>query len=121
MIELTTELEQKILDALMVGKSMRNIALMPDMPSRTTMLRWLATNQDFSAKCARAREIQADEMDDRILEAAESCDEGNYQSTKVKISAYQWRASKLAPKKYGDKQEIEHTGKVTLENIVADL
>jgi hypothetical protein len=29
-------------------------------------------------------------------------------SDRVKISAYQWRASKLAPKVYGDK--VQHTG-----------
>jgi hypothetical protein len=68
----------------------------------------MADNKDFEAKCARAREMQADLMDDKIIEAAEACDEENYQSTKVKISAYQWRASKLAPKKYGDK--LAHTG-----------
>jgi hypothetical protein len=111
MIRLTEELEQKILDALMDGKSMRQIADTEGMPSRSTMLRWMADESiDFGAKCARARELQAEVMDDMVLDAAKACDESNYQSTKVKISAYQWRASKLAPKKYGDKVQQEVTG-----------
>lgn len=113
MFEYTEEIAERITDLLMDGRSMRKIGAMEGMPSRSTMLRWLANNPDFEAKCARARLIQADEMDDRILDAAEACDEGNYQSTKVKISAYQWRAMKLAPKKYGDRVTQEHTGEVT--------
>lgn len=64
---------------------------------------WLAQHEDFRTRCAGAREMQAEVMDDRILAVADSCDESNAHSSKVKISAYQWRASKLAPKKYGDK------------------
>jgi hypothetical protein len=104
------ELADRICDLMMDGKSMRKVAAMETMPDRSTMLRWLVAHPDFAAKCARAREIQADLMDDRVLETAELCDESNCHSSKVKISAYQWRASKLAPKKYGDKQSLEHSG-----------
>jgi hypothetical protein len=107
---LTPELIDSICDELTIGKSMRQICEEEGFPDRRTVLRWLAENQDFASRCARAREMQADLMDDKILEAAESCDEENYQSTKVKISAYQWRASKLAPKKYGERIQAEHTG-----------
>lgn len=99
---------EKICERLIEGESMRQICQSEGFPSRASVLRWMADNKDFEAKCARAREMQADLMDDKIIEAAEACDEENYQSTKVKISAYQWRASKLAPKKYGDK--LAHTG-----------
>jgi hypothetical protein len=54
--------------------------------------------------------MQADLMDDKILDEAEACDEDNYQAAKVRIAAYQWRASKLAPKKYGDKIQAEVGG-----------
>lgn len=64
----------------------------------------------FAAKCARAREAQADLMDERILEVADNCTPETAQADRVKISAYQWRASKLAPKKYGDKVVNEHSG-----------
>jgi membrane protein implicated in regulation of membrane protease activity len=83
----------------------------------------LTEKPGFEAKCTRARGLQADLMDDKILEAAEACNEDNYQSTKVKISAYQWRASKLAPKKYGERVDVEHAGglSLTVEHIGAGM
>jgi len=73
------------------------------MPDRSTVIRWMNTDADFASKCERAREEQADLMDDMILEVANACTNDTAHADKVKISAYQWRASKLKPKKYGDK------------------
>ena len=101
---------EQICDRLIEGESMRQICATDGFPSRSSLLRWMADDESFEAKCARARTMQADLMDDKILETAESCTEANCQSSKVKISAYQWRASKLAPKKYGDKVSAELTG-----------
>jgi hypothetical protein len=108
MWEYTQELADKICERLMEGESMVKICKSQGMPSRSTILRWMNDLPEFEAKCARARVMQADLMDDLILDIAENCDEENYQSSKVKLSAYQWRASKLAPKKYGD--SLKHTG-----------
>ena len=114
MIELTAELMEAISDGLMDGKSMRQIAAEPGMPSRSTMLRWLSTNPEFEAKCARSWEIQAHTMAEKVLETADACGEDNAHAAKVKISAYQWRAAKLLPKKYGDRITQEHTGEVSM-------
>lgn len=96
-------LSDAICDRIIEGESLRRICSAADMPNRSTVLRWLDEHQEFAAKYARARELQADYMDDMILEAAEATDEGNASAQRVKIGAYQWRASKLKPKKYGDK------------------
>lgn len=104
----TPELGDAICELLMEGKSLVKACSSDAMPSRSTVLRWQNSNPDFEAKCARARLMQADLMDDKILDEAEACTEDNYQSAKVKIAAYQWRAAKLAPKKYSDK--TLHTG-----------
>lgn len=82
------------------------ICMSDTMPNRSTVLRWLNANEDFAAKCARAREAQADYMDHKILEVADNCTSETAAADRVKISAYQWRASKLAPRKYGDKLEL---------------
>ena len=71
-------------------------------------------NEDFRTKCARAREIQAEVMDEKILSVADNCSPDTAHSDKVKISAYQWRAMKLAPKKYGDSIETVHSGGITV-------
>ena len=100
------ELADAICDRILEGQSLRHICCEETMPNRSTVLRWLDEHGDFAAKYARARELQADYMDDLILEEAEKADEDNAAAQRVKIAAYQWRASKLKPKKYGDKLDV---------------
>jgi hypothetical protein len=97
------EIAARICDGLIEGKSLRQLCQVDDMPDRSTVLRWIDADQDFAARCARARMLQADLMDDLIIETAETCTNENAQAARVKIAAYQWRAAKLAPKKYGEK------------------
>lgn len=104
------EIAEQICERLMEGRSLRSICDDDDMPDRTTVIRWQVARPEFAAKCARARELQADLMDDMILDTAARCTVETAQADRVKISAYQWRASKLAPKKYGDKVQQEVSG-----------
>jgi hypothetical protein len=110
MIDDREVLAEEICDRLIEGESMRSICSDPKMPSRATLLRWIAVDNDFATKCARARLMQADTMDDMVLDIIGEVDEDNAQAMKVKLSAIQWRASKLNPKKYGDKIQQEVTG-----------
>lgn len=106
------ELAETIIDGLLDGDSMRTICAKPEMPHRSTVLRWMEAHPQFAARCARAREMQADVMDDKILETADGCNSENAAAARVKISAYQWRAAKLAPKKYGDTTSVKHSGSI---------
>jgi hypothetical protein len=49
--------------------------------------------------------LQADLMDDLILETANACTPATAQADKVKIAAFQWRASKLMPKSTATRQK----------------
>lgn len=115
---------------------LRTIAGMEGMPSVQTMMTWLAdeAKPEFLEHYARAREAQADKMAEDILAIAdEECTmvradkhgtmdddgEGNtevvfdstaVQRNKLRVDARKWLASKMAPKKYGDKLVSEHTG-----------
>ena len=102
------EIGERIAELLMDGISLRAICAQEGMPSRYTVFRWLDQYPAFATVYARARTLQADYMDDLILDEAKACTEENAQSTRVRIGAYQWRAGRLAPKKYGDKftQEV---------------
>lgn len=106
----TDDLGDAICEALIDGKSLREICTPDDMPDRSTVMRWMAADPSFAAKCARAREMQADYMDDLIIETANACTSETAAADRVKISAYQWRASKLAPKRFGDKTTTEVVG-----------
>lgn len=99
-------LAHKLLEQIAEGESLRSICLDPDMPGLRTVMDWLESNESFRTKYARAREIQGDVMDDLILTTANNCTPETAHADRVKIAAYQWRAMKLAPKKYGDKIAI---------------
>ena len=104
------EIATRICDLLMDGVSLRSICELEDMPGRTTVFRWMDENPDFASRYARARMLQADLMDDLILETANACTPATAHADRVKISAFQWRAAKLKPKVYGDKAEVAMTG-----------
>lgn len=102
----TEEMAERICDGLMEGKSLVKICEEKGMPNRRTVLRWMEANDAFATRCARAREMQADLMDDKIADLIESVTPESAPADRVKLSALQWRASKLAPKKYGDKVAV---------------
>lgn len=102
----TPDLEETIITRIMMGESLRSILSDKGMPHLATVFRWLDERPDFATKYARAREIQADAMDDLILTTANNSTPESSPADRVKIMAYQWRASKLAPKKYGDKLQL---------------
>ena len=110
MIDWNQELMDRIVDGLEQSSLRKLCAAHPDLPSRDSITDYMGKNAEFSARCARARQEHAEIMDDRILEVAEKVEKGELdpKAGSVVISAFQWRASKLAPKKYGDK--ITHQG-----------
>jgi hypothetical protein len=108
------QLAERICDLLMDGESLVKICEREDMPHRSTVMRWMASDPEFATQCARARTMQADLMDDLILDTAKASTAETAAADRVKISAYQWRASKLEPKKYGDKLDLNHSGEVAL-------
>ena len=104
----TPQLADLICELIQEGNSVRQICLMDEMPDRGTVLRWLDIHEDFATKYARARVEQAELMDEKILRLAEECTEENYQSTRVRMAAYQWRAAKLSPKRYGERVDFHN-------------
>lgn len=129
----TPELETKICDLIAEGKSLREICRADDMPSRDTIYAWMATNKAFSYRYEKSVEDRAEKLAEDILAIAdddtgdigyregEGEDEDgqkakpfikieNIQRARLKVDARKWIASKLFPKKYGDKIQNEVTG-----------
>ena len=110
MIDWTDALKDRIVKGLEEQSLRKLCAANPDLPSRDAITERMKRDDNFAARCARAREEHAEFMDDRILEIAQKVENGELDAKagSVIISAFQWRAAKLKPKKYGDKMEIEH-------------
>jgi len=74
---------------------------------------WLGKHPEFSEQYTRAREAQAEAHADRIVEIADD-DTLDPNHKRIMVDARKWVASKLKPKRYGDKAEVEHSGNVGL-------
>ena len=103
------ETADKICELIARGMSLRAICASADMPAGGTVHRWLAEHQDFQEQYARAREEQADSFADEIIDIADSVapETGEVAKAKLQIDARKWKAAKLAPKKYGEKLELD--------------
>jgi len=89
----------------------------------TTPYDWFAKSPQLAEKYARAVAVRADRKADRVDELAEKCAAGEVdpQAARVAIDAHKWTASKLAPKKYGDRiqSDIDMQVTVTVQNPFA--
>lgn len=107
----TQEIADHICEQVMEGRDVTEIcANDPGMPSRATVYRWTVAHPDFAVQCARAREACADLELYRMKQLAESCNEENVNSTRVKLNHMQWRVMKIAPRLYGDRLTTQVTG-----------
>ncbi len=111
MATFSQELFDYICEAISNGESLRSICADENMPSTAGFMKWLAKDESGSLveQYARAREAQADAIFDECLHIA---DEGSddVQKAKLRIDTRKWMAGKLRPKKYGERQQLEHTG-----------
>lgn len=105
-VEFSQDVFDTICERISNGESLRAICLAKEMPNRSNVFRWLEQNESLRDQYARARESQADAYADDCTFIADTADDPA--KARVQIDARKWAASKLAPKKYGDK--IQHTG-----------
>ena len=114
-VELTTEICFAIANGAnpsrMCADNMR-------MPSYTTLYAWLAIDPAFKAMWDTAMVLRAERLVDEILEISDDSSNDydytdsqgvphingeNVQRAKLRVDTRKWLASKLLPKKYGDK------------------
>lgn len=107
--EWTEAIEDEILNRLMGGESLMDIcgAGRDDfLPSERTVYKRLTEDGEFAQKYARAREVQAHHETEEIRQIADTATPENVNVARLRIEARKWRASKMAPKVYGDKLDV---------------
>lgn len=122
--EYTPEIGDKICANVSKGLSLSKICKGKDMPCERTIFRWLRENDEFCRNYMRAKQEQADTYADQIVEIADEDvirQEGEsagvaVQRNRLRVDARKWVASKLKPKKYGDKLNLKHDGTITIED-----
>lgn len=123
----SAEIATAICVRLGLGESLREICRGEDMPDKSTVMRWLASQPEFRDQYAGAREAQADYFAEEILEIADdrtndwmerqrsdgSTEEVENREvlnrSRLRVDTRKWLMARMAPKKYGDKITQEHT------------
>jgi len=117
------ELANTIYERMIGGEHIVQICNDETMPGRTTVYRWMDDYPEFGTRITRAREGLADHVAWKILDMAEKSTNETANADRVKLAAWQWHAARLAPKKYSEKQMVEHTGAdggaIKTESVVA--
>lgn len=125
------EIARDICLRLMEGESLLAICADEAMPARSSVYLWLHENSEFSDKYARAREVQATTFFDEVHEISDNTMLGEKRTIKpdgavevvqsdmiehrrLRVDSRKWMAAKLAPRKYGDKLDVEHSGNLTV-------
>jgi hypothetical protein len=103
------EIATKVCEELALGKSLRTVCAPDEMPSIGTIFKWLYAHPEFVEHYARAKEEAAEIFAEDLVEISD-CQSGDVQRDRLRIDTRKWIASKLKPKKYGDKLETTHLG-----------
>ena len=107
MIEVS-DIQERLVAEIQTGRSLRQVCADDGMPDIRTVTRWLVSDAAFAHKYARARMAQADVLFDRMEAVEEAVSAGTMDShaARVVLDSMRWRASKLAPKVYGDRLDV---------------
>ncbi len=129
----TPEMGDRICRQVSDGKSLRTVCAPADMPDITTVLRWRESFPDFHQRYAQACierawtlvEDALDIADDATNDFVPDGDGGQrfnseaVQRSRLRVDTRKWFASKLAPREFSDKLDLNHG--VQPENPLATL
>lgn len=125
------EIIERIFSNIEDGISTRK-AIVNNNISSSTFFRWLDDDEELSKQYARACELRAEALLDEMLEIVddgardvlmqdigdgvivEKVNNEVIQRSRLRYDARKWLISKLAPKKYGDKIEVDQNTNMTI-------
>jgi hypothetical protein len=101
----TVAVAERICTMISKGRTITSICSDDDMPGLDAVYGWLRKQPAFAEAYARAREDQQDTFAAQILDISDT--ETDPQRARNRIDARKWHAAKTAPRKYGDKLELD--------------
>jgi len=75
-------------------------------------------DQEFQSRIARAMETRSDRDIENCRRIAMGAKGDAWQLAQLQIRTLQWEAGKRRPNKYSEKRQLEHSGRMTLEQLV---
>lgn len=129
----TAEIGLQIAERISNGEPVKSLCKDETMPSVGIFYKWLNVHSEFQELYARSKEEQIESLVEDMLSIADDgtndwnevfdkdgqsqgwrLNAEHVQRSRVRIDTRKWLASKLKPKKYGDRQTVEMNVNVTL-------
>lgn len=116
----TRQLADAVCSRLAGGESLRAICRDPDMPSRETVRLWREgqrnADEAFAGRYARAQDEKADLYAEQVLVESRAAltakSTHEVQARKLMADNLKWTASRMLPRRWGDKVELEVGGRL---------
>lgn len=104
----------EVLRRMSEGETLTAICREPGFPSASSMNLWAINDSPpgFSARYARARELQSLAIGESAINLADDCKDAV--KARLQVDTRKWFASKMHPSKFGEKVTTEHTGKLDI-------
>lgn len=139
----TDKLADQICTRIALGNSLRKVCLADDMPDITTIIAWCREKPEFSKQYDRACVDRGNHLAEEALEIADQTPETEPVRDKAgevidmrlhsayvawqknRVDARRWFASKMSPKRFGDKVQTEVSGidgsAIKVETVALDV
>jgi hypothetical protein len=98
----------RMMERIASGETLVSVCKTKGFPAVPTFFRWVEEDPKLREQYTRARSKQADVFAEMIVEQALSAKDA--QLGRLRMDALKWATSKIAPKKYGERVELEHSG-----------
>ncbi len=104
------ETARKLCAKLSIGESLRTATKGDDMPCIETVFSWMRKYPEFLEQYEKAKQEAADMFTEDMLDIAQD-QSLDTQRARLMVDTRKWIASKLKPKKYGERIEQDLTSK----------
>lgn len=130
----------RVCEGLAQGMSLREICRGQGMPTEGAVRGWIIDDREgFASHYARAKEAGLERMAEEILEISDDgsndwmerqvaegvreaiVDHEHIARSKLRVDTRRWLLSKLLPKKYGDRIDVNANVNVSHEDALTDL
>lgn len=115
------EVVTAILDRIADGEPLTKICSVPELPTRKAFFEWVAADKSLQMRYELAMELRAEQYVEETIAIADDSSKDTYVDgqgnvridhevigrSKLKIEARMWYAAKIAPKKYGNRRQVE--------------
>lgn len=129
----------EIIEQMIEGKSVREICKQEGFPPISTFLTWVAKDEELAKVYAEAMQLRADALFEEMFDIADDGSNDWMERTnkdgdnigwmvngecvnrsKLRVDARKWALAKMHPKKYGEKVDLNHGGRVKVVSVDRD-